>query len=329
MNEPERRPQFVVLHGDSAARALNGAVFAIGNFDGVHRGHRQVIATARARADSLGRKAAVLTFEPHPRAFLRPQEPLFRLTNERAKLRLLAATELDGALVLRFDAELAGLSAEDFISPLLLGRYEASGVAIGPDFRFGHNRAGSPDYLVAQGQKLGFAVDVVPRFEDAGKPVRSGPIREALSVGRISEANELLGYPWFVSARVIHGDRRGRELGYPTANMRLDSSCGLAHGIYAVRVGLGRRCYDGVASFGRRPMFDQGMPVLEVFLFDLTRDLYDRVLDVAFISWLRPEQKFENIEALIAQMGEDTKRAHAALDAAAGFFPKLGDFQIA
>jgi riboflavin kinase/FMN adenylyltransferase len=324
MGELERRAPFVVLHGASVDRALNGAVFAIGNFDGVHRGHRKVIATARARADSLGRKAAVLTFEPHPRAFLRPQEPLFRLTDERAKLRLLAATELDGALVLRFDAKLAGLSAEDFISRILLGRYETSGVTIGPDFRFGHNRAGSPDYLIAQGHRLGFAVDVVSRFEDAGKPVRSGPIREALSGGRTSEANELLGYPWFVSARVIPGDRRGRELGYPTANMRLDPSCGLAHGIYAVRVGLGRHRYNGVASFGRRPMFDQGMTVLEVFLFDFTGDLYDQMLDVAFIAWLRPEQKFDSIEALIARMGEDAKRAREALDAAPGFFPTLG-----
>jgi riboflavin kinase / FMN adenylyltransferase len=316
-----------VLHGETVDRALNGAVFAIGNFDGVHRGHRKVIATARARADSLGRKAAVLTFEPHPRAFLRPKEPLFRLTNERAKLRLLAATDLDGALVLRFDANLANLSAEDFISRILVGRYETSGVAIGPDFRFGHKRAGSPEYLLAEGGKLGFAVDVVPRFEDAGKPVRSGPIREALSAGRISEANELLGYPWFVSSRVIQGDRRGRELGYPTANMRLDSSCGLAHGIYAVRVGLERHHYDGVASFGHRPMFDQGMPLLEVFLFDFTGDLYEQVLDVAFFAWLRPEQKFDSIEALVSQMGEDSEQARHALARHPEVFPQLGHFQ--
>jgi riboflavin kinase/FMN adenylyltransferase len=329
MEGPERRAPFVVLREDSASRALDGAVFAIGNFDGVHRGHRKVIATARARADVLGRKAAVLTFEPHPRSVLRPREPLFRLTDERAKLRLLAATDLDGALVLRFDAALASLSAEDFISRILVGRYEAAGVTIGPDFRFGRNRAGSPDYLAAQGQKLGFAVDVVPRFDDAGKAVRSGPIREALTAGRISEANELLGYPWFVSARVVHGDKRGRDLGYPTANMRLDPACGLAHGIYAVRVGVGSDRYEGVASFGRRPMFDEGITWLEVFLFDFTGGLYDQVPDVAFITWLRPERKFESIDALVAHIEDDAQQARKALARAPGTFPPLGSFQKA
>jgi riboflavin kinase/FMN adenylyltransferase len=327
MEDPERRAPFIVLHGDSASRALDGAVFAIGNFDGVHRGHRKVIATARARANALGRKAAVLTFEPHPRTFFRPQQPLFRLTDERAKLRLLAVTELDGALVLRFDSELASVSAEDFIGRILVGRFAAAGVTVGPDFRFGHNRAGSPETLAAQGQKLGFAVDVVPRFDDAGKAVRSGPIREALSGGRISEANELLGYPWFVSARVVHGDKRGRELGFPTANMRLDPACALGHGIYAVRVGVGSDRYEGVASFGPRPMFDEGITWLEVFLFDFTGDLYDQVLDVAFVTWLRAERKFESIGALVACIEDDAQQARKALARAPGTFPQLGSFQ--
>ena len=319
----------LVLHGDSANHALDGAVFAIGNFDGVHRGHRKVIATARGRADRLGRKAAVLTFEPHPRAFLRPQEPLFRLTDERAKLRLLAATQLDGALVLRFNAALASLSAEDFISRILVGRYATAGVTIGPDFRFGRNRAGSPDYLATEGEKLGFAVDVVPRFDDAGKPVRSGPIREALRSGRISEANELLGYPWFVSGSVTHGDKRGRQLGFPTANLQLSPLCALAHGIYAVRVGLRGRLYDGVASFGRRPMFDNGTVLLEVFLFDFTADLYGELLDVALIEWLRPERNFETVKKLVAQMEQDTRNAREALARAPGWFPQLGEVHTA
>src|SRR5262245_34168909 len=207
-DQPPPREPFVVVRGEASAdHALDGAVVAIGNFDGVHRGHRAVIAAALARAKALGRKAAALTFEPHPRSFFRPDEPLFRLTDERAKLRLLAATGLSGAIVLRFDAALAGLSAQDFVS-ILVGRFAVAGVAIGFDFHFGFNRAGSPDYLAAQGAKLGFAVDVVPRFEDAGRPVRSGPIRAALAAGRVAEANELLGYPWFVSAEVVHGDKR-------------------------------------------------------------------------------------------------------------------------
>jgi riboflavin kinase / FMN adenylyltransferase len=321
---PPREP-FVVVRGEAPAdHALDGAVVAIGNFDGVHRGHRAVIAAVLARAKALGRAAAALTFEPHPRSFFRPDEPLFRLADERAKLRLLAATGLGGAIVLRFDAALAGLSAQDFVERILVARFAVAGVAIGPDFHFGLNRAGSPDYLAAQGAKLGFAVDVVPRFEDAGRPVRSGPIRAALAAGRVAEANELLGYPWFVSAEVVHGDKRGRDFGYPTANLRLDPACGLKHGIYAVRAGAGGRRYDGVASFGRRPMFDQGTVLLEVFLFDFSGDLYGEVVDVAFIDWIRPELSFDSVEDLVRRMNEDARLARAALSAAPDAFPKLG-----
>jgi len=316
---------FAVIRGEgSADHALDGAVVAIGNFDGVHRGHRAVIAAASARARALGRPAAALTFEPHPRSFFRPDEPLFRLTDERAKLRLLAGTGLDGAIVLPFDAALAGLSAADFVGRILVGRFAVAGVAIGFDFHFGLNRAGSPDYLAAQGAKLGFAVDIVPRFEDNGRPVRSGPIRAALADGRIAEANELLGYPWFVSGTVVHGDKRGRELGYPTANLRLDPGCALAHGIYAVRVGVGERRYDGVASFGRRPMFDQGTVLLEAFLFDFSGDLYGEVIDVAFVDWIRPELKLDSVADLVRRMDEDSRLARAALARAPAAFPRLG-----
>jgi riboflavin kinase/FMN adenylyltransferase len=316
---------FVVVRGEGAAdHALDGAVVAIGNFDGVHRGHRAVIAQARARAAALGRPAAALTFEPHPRSFFRPDAPLFRLTDERAKLRLLAATGLAGAIVLRFDAALAGLSAADFIARILVGRFAVAGVAIGFDFHFGLNRTGSPGYLAAQGAELGFAVDVVPRFEDGGRPVRSGPIRAALAAGDVAEANELLGYPWFVTAAVVHGDKRGRELGFPTANLALDPGCGLAHGIYAVRVGVGGRRYDGVASFGRRPMFDQGTVLLEAFLFDFSGDLYGETIDVAFIDWIRPELKFDSVAELVRRMDEDARVARAALARAPDAFPRLG-----
>jgi riboflavin kinase/FMN adenylyltransferase len=314
-----------VLHGDApAGAALRGAVVAIGNFDGVHRGHRAVIAAVLARAKGLGRPAAALTFEPHPRSFFRPGEQLFRLTDERSKLRLLAATGLDGAIVLRFDAALAQLSARDFIADILVGRFAVAGVAIGFDFHFGLKRAGSPDYLKAEGGKLGFAVDIVPRFEDAGRAVRSGPIRAALAAGRVDEANELLGYPWFVSAPVVHGDKRGRALGYPTANLALDPDCALAHGIYAVRVGVGERRYDGVASFGRRPMFDQGTVLLEAFLFDFSGDLYGQLIDVAFIAWIRPELKFDSVDELVRRMDDDSRLAREALARAPDAFPKLG-----
>ncbi len=212
-------------------------------------------------------------------------------------------------MVLTFNAALAGLPAEQFVSEILVGRLGVSGVAIGFDFHFGQGRGGSPAFLTEAGARYGFPVDVAPKLEDEGRPVSSGTIRTALEAGRVVEAAELLGYPWFVSGEVVHGEKRGRELGFPTANLRLDPACGLKHGIYAVRVGIGGARYDGVASFGRRPTFDNGAPLLEVFLFDFSGDLYGQVIDVALIGWIRPEEKFSSIEALMAQMN---------LDAAAG-----------
>jgi riboflavin kinase/FMN adenylyltransferase len=314
---------FLVVRDSAPEGALRGAVVAIGNFDGVHRGHRAVIGVAQDLARALGRPAAALTFEPHPRAFFNPGEPLFRLTDEAAKLRLLASTGLDGAIVLSFDAALAGLSAEDFVRRILVERFAVSGAVIGFNFHFGMNRAGSPDFLKAQGKKYGIAVDVVPLFEDQGRPVSSGPIRDALAAGRLDQAAEFLGYPWFVSGAVIHGDKRGRELGFPTANLTLDAACGLRHGIYAVRVAAGGRRYDGVASFGRRPMFDTGAVLLEVFLFDFAGDLYGQNIDVAFIDWIREERMFDSASALIAQMKDDSRRAHDALARAGDVFPPI------
>jgi len=270
----------------------------------------------------------VLTLEPHPRSYFRPDEKLFRLTDERQKLRLLASTGLDGAVVLTFNAALAGLPAEQFVSEILVGRLGVSGVAIGFDFHFGQGRGGSPAFLAEAGQRYGFPVDVAPKLEDEGRPVSSGTIRAALEAGRVVEAAELLGYPWFVSGEVIHGEKRGRGLGFPTANLRLDPACGLKHGIYAVRVGIGdarqRTLYDGVASFGRRPTFDNGAPLLEVFLFGFSGDLYGQVMDVALIGWIRPEEKFASIEALMAQMNLDAERARDALARNPDVFPPLG-----
>src|SRR5262245_15922147 len=188
---------FVVHRGTSRPEpALAGAVVAIGNFDGVHRGHRAVIGAALERARALGRPAAALTFEPHPRSFFRPEQPLFRLTDERAKLRLFAGTGLNGAIVLTFDAALAEPTPVDFVNDILLQRLGIAGAAVGFDFRFGKNRAGTPDLLAAEGARRHFAVDIVPAVETGGRRISSGVVREALAAGRIAEANELLGYPW-------------------------------------------------------------------------------------------------------------------------------------
>jgi riboflavin kinase/FMN adenylyltransferase len=322
MSEPQST--FHVIR-DGDARALKGAVVAIGNFDGVHRGHRTVIAAALARAKALGRKAAALTFSPHPRMFFRPQDTLFQLNDERSKLRLLAATGLDGAIVMTFDASLAKTTAEDFIAKILVGRFGIGGAAIGFDFHFGKDRGGSPAFLAEQGAKLGFSVDVVPPLEDEGRPVSSGAVRNALAAGKVVEAAELLGAPWFVSGEVIHGYKRGRELGFPTANLRLDVNCGLKHGIYAVRAQIDGKRHDGVASFGRRPMFDNGAPLLEVFLFDFAGDLYGKTIDVAFIGWVRHEQTFETIDDLKGHMAADSAQAREALARAKDAFPALGN----
>jgi riboflavin kinase/FMN adenylyltransferase len=283
-----------------------------------------VIERAKERAQKAHRPAAVLTFEPHPRSFFQPEEPSFQLSSEAAKLRLLAGTGLDGTVILSFDAALAGLSAEEFVERILVDRLAVSGAVIGFNFYFGKDRRGSPDFLVAQGAQHDFSVDVIPPFHHHGQRVSSGAVRDALAAGRLAEANDLLGYPWFVTAQVVHGDKRGRELGYPTANLQLGPDCGLKHGIYAVRAGIGGARYDGVASFGRRPMFDTGTVLLEVFLFDFTGDLYGAALDVAFIAWIRPELNFDSVDDLIRRMDEDCALARHALTRAPDAFPELG-----
>ena len=302
---------------------LQGAVVAIGNFDGVHRGHQAVIAAARARARALQCPAAALTFEPHPRDFFNPGEPLFRLTDAAAKLRLLAATGLDGAVVLTFDQALAKLTADDFVARILVERFAVRGAVIGYNFHFGMHRAGSPEFLAAQGKRRGFEVVVVPRFDDNGRPISSQPIRDALAAGRPDAAAEMLGHPWFISGAVMHGDKRGRELGFPTANLKPDASCGLRHGVYAVRVGVGGRRYDGVANFGRRPMFDAGTVLLEAFLFDFAGELYGQTIDVAFIAFIRDEAVFASARELVRQMEQDSRQAREALARAGEAFPPI------
>ncbi|WP_315706667.1 MULTISPECIES: bifunctional riboflavin kinase/FAD synthetase [unclassified Bradyrhizobium] len=323
-------PGFTVIRDTTPSSAIpRGAVVAMGNFDGVHLGHRAVINAALEMAKAHGRPALALTFEPHPRRFFSPNTPQFRLTDESAKLRLLAGIGLTGAVVMTFDKSRAQTTAQDFIHHDLIGRLGASGIAVGYDFHFGKGRVGSPSLLVNEAPRLGMEVDVQPHVDIDERPVSSTAIREALAEGLIDEATTMLGGPWFVTGEVIHGDKRGRDLGYPTANIRLDRDCGLKHGIYAVRVGRGRGAsrvlIDGVANFGRRPTFDNGAPLLEVFLFDFKDSLYGETLDVAFIGYIREEAKFTSIEALIRQMDEDSAKARAQLAADPAAFPKLGE----
>jgi riboflavin kinase/FMN adenylyltransferase len=319
-------PAFTVIRDTTPAEAIpRGAVVAMGNFDGVHLGHRAVIAAALEMGRTHGRPALALTFEPHPRRFFSPTIPQFRLSDETAKLRLLAGTGLAGAVIMTFDKTRAGTSAQDFIHHDLIGRLGISGIAVGYDFHFGKGRVGSPSLLVGEAPRLGIEVDVQPHIDIDERPVSSSAIRDALSEGQIADATAMLGGPWFVTGEVIHGDKRGRELGYPTANIRLDNNCALRHGIYAARVGLGAERFDGVASFGCRPTFDNGAPLLEIFLFDFKGELYGRSLDVAFIGFIRDELKFSSVDALVKQMDDDSARARAALKAAPDAFPRLGE----
>ena len=293
--------------------ALAGAVVALGNFDGLHRGHQAVLEKAKDLAGERGLPAAFLTFEPHPRRFFRPHKPHFCLTPPDVKASLAQRLGMEGMITLPFDAALAQTDARAFIEDLLIGGLGVGGLVIGHDFHFGKGRAGSPAMIEAIGQRLGLPVKVVPALTTAGQPVSSSLIRDALRQGQVDIAAQMLGYQWFVRGVICHGDKRGRLLGYPTANMILSPDCGLHWGIYAVRMAVDGVVRDGVASFGSRPTFDDGAPRLETFLFDFDGDLYDKSVDVELVGFLRGEAKFETIEALIAQMDSDSADARALL----------------
>ena len=304
---------------------LTGAAIAIGNFDGVHRGHLAVIdaVEALARGSQAGphhrpRPAIALSFEPHPRSLFRPDEPLFRLTPPALKARLLERTGLDALVTLTFDRALAGMTAEEFLEELVVRRLGAHAVAVGYDFHFGKDRRGTPEFLVQHGRALGLDIAIVAPTRESGEAVSSSAIRRALAAGEITRANRLLGHEWSVLSTVVHGEKRGRELGFPTANMALDPQCGLALGIYAVRAVIDGVVHAGVASFGRRPTFDNGPPLLETFVFDYSGDLYGKEIEIAFVGYIRGELKFDSIDALVERMNEDSRiaRQMTALDAA-------------
>jgi riboflavin kinase / FMN adenylyltransferase len=288
-------------------------VLAIGNFDGMHLGHAALLHEALCIGKSLGRPAAILTFEPHPRAYFQPAKPMFRLTPPDLKAEAAAALGAHGAIALTFDAALGAVSAQDFVQDLILGRFGASGIVIGHDFHFGKGRQGNPALLTEMGHKAGITVTIVQPLSLDGIVVSSSHIRSLLSEGDIAGANRFLGREWLVRATVAHGDKRGRLLGYPTANLMLDKDVTLKHGIYAVRASVNGISHDAVASFGRRPTFDDGAPKLEVHLFDFAGDLYGQTMDVAFVGYIRPELKFDGVEPLIRQMDADSLVARKML----------------
>jgi len=292
---------------------LEGAVVALGNFDGVHRGHKAVIGRAMAIAKNLGLPCAVLTFEPHPADFFKGQQTIFRLTPREAKIVTLAALGLDGMIVLTFDAAFSGLSAEEFVTDILIRRLAVKAVVAGYDFHFGKGRSGTPAFLKEAGVRHGFEVEIVERItadaEGSIEAASSTATRLALEQGDVARAAHLLGHPYAIIGTVAEGQKLGRTIGFPTANIVPEPSCRLRHGVYAVRVRVNETTYDGVANYGRRPTVGEGPALLEVFLFDYSGDLYGQNIEVDFIAFIRGEEKFTSLEALTAQIGKDVLSA--------------------
>ena len=290
-----------------------GASVAIGNFDGVHRGHRALIREAKAEARAKRVPSAVMVFEPHPREFFQPDEVQFRLTTLKRKLAIFEKLGVDLVFVEPFDAELAGLPAEAFIERVLVAGLGATHVVIGYDFYFGHKRGGNPELMVRAGEELGFGVTVMPPIAEDGEAFSSSAVRLHLAQGDVKGVTHMLGEPWRVSGRVVGGAKRGTGMGYPTANLPMPKSTTLGHGIYAVRAHLDGMAYDAAAYLGTRPTFDDGQPVLEVFLFDFNGDIYGREIEIEFVDFIRGDRRFRSVEELIAQMEADIAKAKAVL----------------
>lgn len=299
--------------------SARGAVVAIGNFDGVHLGHRAVIADARAAADARGAPLSVMTFEPHPRAFFAPGLPPFRLTSLPAKARALAACGVDHLYVVAFDRAFASISAQAFVADVLARDLGAVAVAIGEDFKFGRGREGNLAFLRRAAPAFGIAIVEVPKAAVGGSAVSSRRIRELLQRGALEDAAGLLGRPWELEGPVVHGDKLGRTLGYPTANLDLGDQLRPRIGIYAVEALLEGETFwrGGVASLGTRPTVGGEDLRFEAHVFDFSGDLYGRTLRVRLLRYLRDEMKLDGVEALIRKMRDDEAEARAVLAARA------------
>ncbi len=294
--------------------AAKGHCVALGNFDGLHTGHRAVINAAREAGGPLG----VATFEPPPRAFFRPDDPPFRIFRPERRNAALLAEGADAVFELPFNADMAGMSDEDFVRQVLVDGLGARHVAVGFDFRFGRGRMGDSGRLASLGRALGFETTIVDKVEALGDKASSTAIRQALRAGEPEKAAEILGAWWIADGTVEHGEQRGRTLGYPTANIHLGDLIHPRHGVYAVRARVdgGGAWHDGVANFGRTPTTGIRDPLLETFLFDFEGDLYGKRMEVALVGFLRPELKFESVDAMVAHMAEDCDEATRMLAAA-------------
>lgn len=309
----------IIRHYEQVPPGLRGAVYALGNFDGVHRGHQQVIGRAGAIARELGVPLGVLVFEPHPQQFFFPDRPFFRLTPFRAKARLLERMGVDVLAALPFDDRMSKMLAPEFVLDVLVNGLQTVHVVAGYDFRFGKGRGGDAAALGYLGEMEGFGTDIVDEVKNGGVTYSSTRIRELLGQGDPQGAADLLGHWWTVETHVQHGDQRGRTIGFPTANLPLEDHVEPALGVYAVRVeiedGPHKGTYDGVANVGRRPTFDKQDVLLEAHIFDFSGDIYGAHAAVSFIEFIRPERKFDGLDSLKAQIAQDSEKAREILAA--------------
>lgn len=290
---------------------FRGGIVALGNFDGFHKGHQAVVGRAVALGRARNVPALAATFDPHPVNFFRPDAPPFRLTSLAQRARLFAEAGADGVIVFPFDKKLAMLEAEQFVTERLNG---IGGVVTGSDFTFGRGKTGSVATLAAIGEDIGFFAEAISPISDDGAIVSSSRIRQALQAGEVELATDLLTRPFTIEGKVIHGAKLGREIGFPTANLTLGDYLRPRYGIYAVRVQLDDgRILPGAANLGIRPSFDPPVELLEVHLFDFSESLYDRTIAVELIRFLRPEARFDGLDALTDQMAKDCAQAREIL----------------
>ena len=307
-----------------ASGSDRGSVLAIGNFDGVHRGHQALLQTAIETARRTDAPAGAMTFEPHPRMYFRPDIPHFILTPRPRQLELLQRLGLDLAVILPFDARLAAMSGEAFVDEILVRRLGVRHVVVGYDFSFGKDRGGKADALQAMGAVKGFGVTVVAPVGNGGQVFSSSAVRGLLAQGDVAGAAHALGHYWRVTGIVTGGAKRGTGLGFPTANVVMPAGTNLGHGIFAVWVDVDGARHPGAAYLGTRPQFDNGAPVLEVFLIDFDGDLYGREISVVFVDYVRRDGKFTDLEALKAQMTADCDRADGILERTRSHDPLAG-----
>ncbi len=315
-----------VFRGLPTIKGHAASAVTIGNFDGVHRGHQALLRQVREAADRLGIAAVVMTFEPHPREFFAkkagtPEKAPTRIANLRDKLQGLAMSGIDKVLVEHFNAEFASLSPEAFIKDILVDGMNVKWLMVGEDFCFGARRLGNIDTLIAAGKQYGFEVHTFGTVSDAGGRISSSAVRSALQQADFATANHLLGYPYMISGRVVHGQKLGRTIGFPTMNMRIAHNHPALSGIFAVQVhGLADKPVPGVASLGVRPTVDDsGRVLLETYLLDFTANCYGKLLQVEFLKKLRDEEKFVDLPTLITAINMDVTNARAFFKVQASF----------